>query len=220
MMKPDGLVVIRPVDLPHKLHTLELRDLYGIGARMEARLRAHAIDTVEQLCATSKEMLRAIWGGIEGERFHAKLHGQHTEPRETERRTLSHSHILPPELRNESGARSVLHRLAQKAAMRLRSLGCVTEAMSVFIKARGQTSEWTGELRFAPTQDTLELLHALDLLWQKRSLSHAAAPFAVGVAFFGLKDEKNDMFSLLDRPAQDRRRALLQAMDKLNIKWG
>ncbi len=125
MMKPDGLVVIRPEDLPHKLHGLELRDLCGIGARMEARLRAHAIDTVEQLCATSREMLRTIWGGVEGERFHANLHGQHTEPRETERRTLGNSHILPPELRSEHGARSVLHRLTQKAAMRLRSFRCV-----------------------------------------------------------------------------------------------
>ena len=165
-------------------------------------------------------MLRAIWGGVEGERFHAKLHGQHVDVRETARRTLSHSHILPPELRHETGARSVLHRLTQKAATRLRSLGCVTEAMSVFIKARGQTSEWTGELHFAPTQDTLELLHALGLLWQNRSRTHAAAPFAVGVAFFGLKDEKNDMFPLLDRPAHDRRRALLQAVDKLNLKEG
>ena len=116
MMKPDGLVVIRHEDLPHKLHPLELRDLCGIGSRMEARLRAHAIDSVEQLCATSKEMLRAIWGGIEGERFHARLHGKHVDARETARRTLSHSHILPPELRHETGARSVLHRLTQKAA--------------------------------------------------------------------------------------------------------
>ena len=133
MMKPDGLVVIRPQDLPHIVCTrLELRDLCGIGSRMEARLRAHAIDSVEQLCATSKEMLRTIWGGIEGERFHAKLHGQHTEPRETERRTLGNSHILPPELRSEHGARSVLHRLTQKAAMRLRSFQCVADGHEHF----------------------------------------------------------------------------------------
>ena len=220
MMKRDGLVVLRLEDLPHKLHGLELRDLCGIGAGMEARLRAHAIDSVEQLCATSREMLRVIWGGIEGERFHAKLHGQHTGARPTERRTLSHSHILPPDLRDEPGARSVLHRLTQKAAMRLRSLGCVTEGISVFIKGRGQTSEWSGEARFNPTQDTLELLHALDLLWQRRSRPHAAAPFAVGIAFFGLKDEGTTGAPLLDRPAHDRRRALLQAVDKLNLKEG
>ncbi len=220
MMKPDGLVVLRLEDLPHKLHALELRDLCGIGTRMEARLRAHAIDSVEQLCATSREMLRTIWGGVEGERFHARLHGQHTEPRETERRTLGNSHILPPELRSEHGARSVLHRLTQKAAMRLRSFRCVAEGMSFFIKCRGHTQDWADEIRFAPTQDTVELIHVLDLLWERRPRTHSAAPFAVGVTFFGLKDETNDMFPLLDRPAHDRRRALLQAVDKLNIEKG
>ena len=126
MQKPDGLVVILPADLPHKLHGLELCDLYGVGPRMEARMRAHAIESVEQLCATSKEMLHAVWGSIEGDRFHDSLHGKPTAPRPTERRSLGHSHILPPALRHERGARSVLHRLTQKAAMRLRSHRCVT----------------------------------------------------------------------------------------------
>ena len=110
MRKPDGLVTITTDDLPHKLYPLGLRDLYGVGARMEARLRAHQIDTVEHLCAASPELLREIWGGIEGERFHASLHGLPTHARTTTCRSVSHSHILPPELRHENGARSVLHR--------------------------------------------------------------------------------------------------------------
>ena len=121
MDKPNGLVTIRPEDLPDCLHGLELRDLCGIGPRMEARLRAHAIDTVAQLCAVSKAMLRAVWGSVEGELFHDSLHGQSTVYRSSERRSLGHSHILPPDLRHEEGARSVLHRLTQKAARPMRS---------------------------------------------------------------------------------------------------
>ena len=220
MMKPDGLVVIRPADLPHCLHGLELRDLYGIGPRMEARMHAHAIASVEQLCATSKEMLRAIWGGIEGERFHAALHGQPTHARPCERRTLGHSHILPPVLRGDNGARSVLHRLTQKAAARLRSYGCVTGAMSIFIRCPGHGREWCDEIHFAPTQDTLELLRALDLLWQRRSRRHAAAPLGVGVNFFDLRAEQNAVAPLFDRPVHDRRRALLETVDRINLKRG
>ncbi len=220
MQKPDGLVVLQPDDLPHKLHPLELRDLCGVGPRMEARLRAHAIDTVEQLCATSKDMLRAVWGGIEGDRFHANLHGQPTHARTCERRTLGHSHVLPPELRGERGARSVLHRLTQKAATRLRSFGCVTSAMSIFVKCPGRTAGVGGRNPFRPTQDTLELLRALDLLWERRSRRHTAVPLAVGVNFFHLTEERNAVLPLLDFPVHERRRALLETVDKINFKRG
>ena len=220
MQKPDGLVVIRSEDLPHALHGLALRDLHGIGPGMHARLLAHSITSVQELCVASKEMLRAVWGGIEGERFHAALRGEPTRPRPSERRTVGHSHVLPPELRNENGARSVLHRLTQKAAMRLRAYGCVTAGMSMFIKSRGQGAEWSDEARFLPTQDTLEILRGLDLLWERRSRRHAAVPLSVGVRLFDLREEKNDAYPLFDRLRHERRRALLEIVDQINIKRG
>ena len=220
MQKPDGLVVILPSDLPRCLHRLELRDLVGIGPRMEARLRAHSIETVEHLCAASREMLRAVWGSVEGERFHDSLHGLPTFPRATERRTLGHSHILPPELRSERGARSVLHRLTQKAAMRLRSCQCVTARMSVFVRHAGGRADWGDEIRFNPTQDTLELLRTLEMLWARRRPPVDAAPFAVGVNLLELHAEATGVPPLFDRDAGQRRRALLAAVDRLNIQHG
>ena len=220
MEKPDGLVVILPDELPDKLHGLELRDLCGIGPRMEARLRAHAIDTVAQLCAVSREMLRAVWGSVEGELFHDSLHGQATSHRPTERRSLGHSHILPPELRHEPGARSVLHRLTQKAGKRLRVFRCVTARMSIFIKCQGERESWSDEMHFAPTQDALELLHTLEMLWARRRLGAAAVPFAVGVNFMELADERNAVPALFERERGARRRALLAAVDQINHKEG
>ncbi len=220
MQKPDGLVVILPADLPHCLHALELRDLVGVGPRMETRLRAHAITTVEQLCAASRPTLRGIWGSVEGELFHDALHGLPTLHRTSERRTLGHSHILPPELRSEVGARSVLHRLAQKAAMRLRAYGCVTGRLSVFVRhARGRT-EWSEEIRFNPTQDTLELLQTLDLLWRRRRSRAHPTPYAVGINFLDLQEETNSVPGLFERERGRQRRALLQAVDRLNIEGG
>ncbi len=220
MQKPDGLVVIRPEDLPQCLHRLELRDLYRIGPRMEARMRAHSVDTVAQLCELSRAMLHNIWGSIEGELFYDSLHGKPTCYRSTERRSLGHSHILPPELRTEKGARSVLHRLTQKAAMRLRSYQCVTARMSLFIKCTGERDGWGDEIHFNATQDTLELLHILEMLWSRRHLAREATPFAVGVNFLELTAEKNKVPALFEREQRDRRRALLAAVDQLNLKEG
>ncbi len=220
MQKPDGLVTITPDDLPHCLHPLELRDLIGIGPRMEARLRTHQIDTVEHLCAASRELLREIWGGVEGERFHAALHGQPTFTRTSNFRSVSHSHILPPELRHEPGARSVLHRLTQKAAMRLRSMGHLAGGMGVFIRSAGGHADWSDEVRFAETQNTLDFLQALDLLWERRPRGACDALLGVGMNLFALREEKNGVLPLFDRRSQERKAALLAAVDRLNIKHG
>ncbi len=221
MQKPDGLVVIRPEDLPDILHGLELRDLYGIGQNMEARLRTNFIQSVAELCAASRGRLHDIWGGVEGDFYHDALHGLEAAQRHpTEQRTLGHSHILPPELRTEKGARSVLHRLAQKAAMRLRHAGCVTARMSIFVKYMGGQANWCDEIKFNPTQDVLELLRTLEILWARRRMGRKSTPFAVGVNFLALNDEANAVPSLFEHAVNDRRRALLEAVDYLNVTGG
>ena len=220
MQKPDGLVTILPADLPHILHPLALRDLSGIGPRMEARLRAHAIETVEHLCAASRTLLHKIWGGVGGKLFHDALHGAPTVAHAEARRSLGHSHILPPELRTTEGARSVLHRLTQKAATRLRACECVTERVSIFVRHVGPVEDWSDETGCNPTQDTVELLRTLDALWSRRPALPGVTPFAVGVNFLDLQEEANSSLPLFDAERLQRRRALLSAVDRLNIEGG
>jgi DNA polymerase-4 len=118
MQKPNGLVVIEKLDLPQVLFRLSLRDLNGIGHAMNERLIANGIDSVEKLCMASKLKLRKAWGGIEGERMWARLRGEWVPDPATEKSSVSHSHVLPPEYRDYTGAFSVAHRLLQRAAAR------------------------------------------------------------------------------------------------------
>jgi len=123
MVKPDGLTVIEQHELPGKLHALNLRELCGIGSSMECRLHEAGIHTTEQLCAATREHLRAAWGSIEGERYWLQLRGFDLPDRKTTRGSIGHSHVLGPELRSFPGARTVLFKLLAKAAMRLRHEG-------------------------------------------------------------------------------------------------
>ncbi|RIK59398.1 DNA polymerase, partial [candidate division KSB1 bacterium] len=122
LQKPDGLVVIRAEELPEILHPLQLQDLPGIGRRMNTRLLKHGVYTVQQLCALSKIEMSKIWGGIIGERFWHWLRGDDLPEIATQRRTVGHSHVLPPELRNDEGAYAVAKKLVHKAAARLRHM--------------------------------------------------------------------------------------------------
>jgi len=221
MQKPDGLVTIEPQDLPHILHGLALRDLCGIGPNMEARLHRAGITTVQQLCATSKLELRRAWGSAEGELMFERLRGAPVGLMESERSSIGHSHVLPPAKRNDADARSIIHRMLQKAAMRLRRLDLVAAHMQLsvrFISRQGK-SGWAVDARFSHTDDTLLLTHHLDALWASYPGSDATRqPLMVGVVLTGLIESRHQTLSIF--AAERPRTGLMQAMDQLNTRYG
>ncbi|MGH8274839.1 MAG: Y-family DNA polymerase, partial [Gammaproteobacteria bacterium] len=120
MDKPDGLKIICAEELPDVLYGFELADVTGVGRRMRARLERAGIVSVEALCAASEAELRRIWRGIGGALMHRALRGAPVSVHASERASIGHSHVLPPDKRDAADARAVLHRLLQKAAWRLR----------------------------------------------------------------------------------------------------
>ncbi|MES2883577.1 MAG: DUF4113 domain-containing protein [Pseudomonadota bacterium] len=221
MQKPDGLVLIEMNDLPHILHGLALRDLCGIGPSMEARLHRARIFTVQQLCAASKPELRRAWGSIEGEIMFERLRGAPVPLTESDRVTLGHSHVLPPAKRNDVDAHSIIHRMLQKAAMRLRRLDLVCSHLQVsvrFISKLGKAG-WSVDARFNHTDDTLDLTHHLDALWAQYPGADATrAPMHVGVVLTGLIEARHQTRSIFDSARPHR--PLMQAVDKLNLRYG
>jgi DNA polymerase-4 len=217
MQKPDGQTVIDADALPEALFGLELRDLYGIGPRMEARLRKHGLTSVELLCRASKQKLRNVWGGVEGERFWRQLRGERAERHASPgQKTLGHSHVLPPALRNETDAHAVLHRLVQKAAVRLRKQGYYAAGMAIGV-GYADGRRWHTETHVVETQDTLELIHALNVLWQQRPRLRTK-PMHVGVTMLNLVDAAHHTPGLFDE--EPRRKALTGTLDRLNLRYG
>lgn len=216
MMKPDGLVLIEKEQLPQVLHGLALRDLCGIGERMETRMHAHNIYSVEQLCAATREELRTAWGGIEGERMWEMLRGGDVPFRATNHTTIGHSHILPPEERNDCAACAVLNRLLQKAAMRLRNMEHLCGALSVSVKYSDR-SRWGEDITFQETSDTVALLRAFKKVWHRRPMT-AEPPLGVGVTLFHLVHKDNATLALFhEGPGREK---LNTALDALNQRYG
>ena len=226
MNKPDGLTVIEEADLPHALHALELRDLCGIGPSMEARLHRADIETVEELCASSRDRLRRAWGSIEGERFWLQLRGFDLPARETQRGSIGHSHVLGPELRSFEGARSVLCKLLAKAAMRLRHEQFLAGGMAIRIRFVGMDARFEQDLRFAPIDDTPALLRMLGDKLERMGRAIAAGrwdpkrnpPLSVAVTLVGLSPRVAVCGELM---AERRRAHAISALlDRVNEKFG
>lgn len=213
MQKPDGLVVLTENDLPKALLKLKLSDFPGIGPRMEERLKRFRILTTPQLLDLSAAQMRKIWGGIGGERFHRWLKGEDLEIAYGHGKSIGHSHVLPPELRNAQGAYAVAQRLLQKAAVRLRKADSWATRLALSVRGTDR-SHWGAEIKMLECRDTLTLLQALRALWEKRP---PGSPMKVGVTLFGLIPDKERTFSFLD---DQKRLGLSRVMDAVNAKYG
>ncbi len=226
LVKPNGLVLLREADLPQALYHLELESLTGIGSKMGARLRKHGIETVEALYQQNSKQLRAVWGGIGGELFWQQLHGIYSTHTSTETQSIGHSHVLPPAERNRDAASTVLDRLMQKAAMRLRKSTFLCSAVTVQVGFMKQhflrTKPWVQSARINPTEDTaalLAVLHALLSEWMLNTKPQL--PLSVGIVLHGLIPKTQVTLNMFDEPAAvEIAGKTNQMMDSLNRQFG
>ena len=220
MQKPDGLVVIRQDELPQRLYGLKLGALTGIGRAMEQRLNQLGIHSVEQLCAASKDTLHRAWGGIEGERFYAKLRGEVAASAPTQRSSVGHSHVLAPELRDPDSALAVLYRLLHKAAMRLRHYGYCAGGLGLhlhYLKTDSGHARWVDQARFSPHADTLQFNPVLAELWQRRPPDPGPI-LKVGVTLTNLVEHSQVTRDLFD--PDDQHETLNNVLDQINQRYG
>ena len=221
MEKPDGLVVLDDADLPAKILHLAPGDIAGIGPNMQRRLTDHGITTMAQLYAATMAEFRGIWKSVRGEQMWRLLHGEDVPFFEQQTgSTIGHGHVLPPVRRNHEAALAVLHRLLQKAAMRLRHGGYCAGGLSVSVDYRDDPS-WNCELRLTETQDTLELTRALAALWKKRpAVDRKRVPLRIGVHLTHLLDLRLHTPDLFEQKTEETRSRLFTAVDHLNKVLG
>jgi DNA polymerase-4 len=213
MEKPDGFTVIRPCDLPQILHQLQLRDLPGVGPKMEARLNQKGIRTMETLCSMSAKQMSQAWGSICGEEMWHLLRGEELPEKLSAQKSISHSHVLPPDLRHEPGANRVLKKLTAKAATRLRQEGFFASGIQIFVRFMGQDT-WKAHCGLMETQDTRAFINAVGTLWKELP---SGSIYAVGVVLTGLVSEAFHAPSLFEDQRQNQ---LVKTLDRLNQKFG
>jgi DNA polymerase-4 len=215
MHKPDGLTLLTDADIPGRLFELKLTDLPGIGPRMNERLRKSGVTTVRRLCELDAAALGRIWGSrVNGSAWFRTLRGEDLPPRETRRRQVGHSQVLPPDWRNDRDARIALVRLLHKAAARLRHVGFAAESIRVSVTLQ-YGGKWKAHRDLPPTQDTLTLVRALNELWRGKP---PARPAKVGVVLADLVPAACVTRSLFE--TDDRLDRLAAAMDAVNRKFG
>jgi len=226
LQKPDGLVVLRAEDLPQKLFGLKLRDQPGVGANIEHRIQRAGIADLPGLFALNPQQMRTIWSSIWGEKLWYLLRGMELPDEITARRSIGHSHVMAPELRDPVKAKDVARRLTLKAASRLRRMEYYAGTMSFSARLENDTRVHAEE-SFYRAQDNKTFLDLLNKLWtQALRQSRGVRIRKVSVTLSDLvaaTDLQPDLFAKLpevDLAARGKSEKLSRAMDKINHRFG
>lgn len=219
MQKPDGLTMVQARDLPDALIPLALRDIPGIGAKMEARLNARGIHSMADLLGQDPHSAGSAWGSVVGSRLWYALHGTDMPERAQQSRSIGHSHVLAPQLRDLETARQTARRLLMKAASRLRRAECVARHLT--LNARFESKRgWSATMKLAPTDDSFPLLDALSQLWPRLMREIGSERLRlVGVSLDDIRPASGTQLSLFERPKRPTLE-IARAMDSINARFG
>lgn len=214
MQKPNGLTEITLENLEESLTKVGLRDFCGINYRMERRLNQLSIHTPWDFYRANPSFLQRSLGVI-GWRWWLKMHGYETDELPSHRKSLSHSHVLPPLQRDPKQAYMTLHRLVAKVGRRLRKENLVARWIGVAIRYTDQTS-FFNHSAINPCSDTLSLAEHASYFWQQANPQKPILKLAVWTHDLTLAGGQPD--SLF--PVEQRRTRLSNALDKINDSFG
>jgi DNA polymerase-4 len=232
MQKPDGLIVLTAEQLPQRLFGLALRDISGIGANMERRLARDGVNDIRQYCERRPRDAGTAWGGTNGDRLWYLLHGVDLPDKATRTRSIGHSYVLSPGKRGLEPVRLTARRLALKAASRLRRKGYAARLLVLHVRFEQDKAVWQTSRRLAPTQDSFQVLAALDALFPRLAEEGRQRHGSLRVRMVGVTlaeivpvaGEQGSLFEHLDPDdplaRETRGLALSRAMDRLNEKFG
>ncbi len=215
MQKPDGLTIIEDHELPHRLFTLKLQDIPGIGRRMDERLKEQNIHTMIDLLSSDEHKMRGLWGSVHGARLHHQLNGGWMDFRkEVAPKSIGHSHVLPPSERHREGALTIAHKLLWKAAVRLRAQKMMARRLSLSVRyLDGHRHD--EECRMEGTQDSSFLLKQINSMYKT---APRKKPIKVSIVLSDFVSEQEFQLSLFGNNPKAQK--AFQAVDKINARYG
>lgn len=224
--KPDGLTIYDERSLPQALFGLELIDLPGIGPRMAARLNAQGIFTMERLLELTPQEIHRAWGSVVGERWWHMLRGSceadYPHSQRDVKKSVGHSHVLPPEQRTREGAQNTLFKLLSKCMKRLRRYGLAPGAVSLQAKFQHSRSysrhTWKrGSAKHLPANDDMTWLRTVRPLVESMPPCEGEyRPYQVSIVFTDLIACKDMNLCLFDDPVSKSN--LCGIVDDLNAR--
>ncbi|MFH0952513.1 MAG: DNA polymerase IV [Patescibacteria group bacterium] len=214
--KADSILVLPKSELESCYRSVKLTDAWGINTAMERRLNYLGINNLNDLKNYPATNLMQVFGKM-GYYLWANVNGielggvgQPPPPK-----TIGHSYCLPKRTLDRSYHQAILMKLCDRVGRRLRSHGREAKGIYLAVSYRGTVGYHKSHQTLTPLYDGWEIYAAADKLFQAAPNDRVVVMIAVAV--FELRPFSGQL-ELFNRKRQPRQ--LVQAMDKINDKFG
>ncbi|MCP3976098.1 MAG: DNA polymerase IV [bacterium] len=204
--KPDGLLVVHPGRELEFLHPLPVRAIWGVGAKTAAVLHDMGIETVAELAATDRAVLKSRLGPAAGAHLHALAWNR--DQRHVERHRSAGSvgaqRTFGRDVKNRDEHRTILMSVADRVGGRLRKKLRAGRTVTARVRFSDFQSVTRSTTLSAPVASTEALFRVADHLVEQ-ALAEAAE--GRGVRLLGISVSKlvHSPHLQLELPLMDRR---------------
>ncbi|MBK5274979.1 MAG: DNA polymerase IV [Desulfuromonadales bacterium] len=220
MQKPDGLTVIRSEDIARVMETLPIKDLCGIGRKMERHLNMMSIYTCGELGRCDEARLTRKFGII-GRRLKEMGQGLDTSPvvphgEDDEVKSVGHSMTLTRDISAREDILRYLLQLSEMVGRRARRYGVSGRTVSLYVRyadffsSFGKQETLKGYISMSGDiyKAAVAILDSVELEQPVRLL---------GVKLSGLKHHSEQLALF---PDERRQNELVRSMDIINDRFG
>ena len=220
MKKPDGLTIIRPEEVSQVISPLPIKDLCGIGSRMEYNLNLLGIRTIGDLGRFPADILIKKFG-VTGQHLHNMGMGIDESPvvpagDQDRVKSVGHSMTLKHDISKRQDILKYLLLLSEMVGRRARRYGVSGKTVHLYVRysdfyssfGKQQTVAHPISLSDDIYKAAVDILDTVELQQPVRLL---------GIRLTNLRDQS----SQLPLFPQERKKALMvRAMDAVNNRYG
>ncbi|NLJ76502.1 MAG: DNA polymerase IV [Peptococcaceae bacterium] len=220
MQKPDGLTVLDFGDVPGKMWPLPIKELFGVGPRLEKRLNDLNIHTIGELAHYPLSVLRKRFGLI-GHVLYLSANGidySPVDPHSLEKvKSIGHQLTLPRDYRGYRQIEVVILELCEIVCRRVRLGGFVGRTINLTLK--GADFLWVSRSQSVglPTASTNDIYRVAAALLHRHWPAWKPVRM-VGVSLAGLvkmTSEQLDLFGEVEKA-----RLLHAVCDQIKDRFG
>ena len=220
--KPDGVGLLDDEEIPELLESTPVGDVWGIGPRIEARLKRVGIRTLRDLGSASERFLKREFGAY-GLHFHEIGQGRDSTPlvpytEVPPPKSVGHSKSLPPDLRDFPLALIVLRDLCDKVARRMRRLGYMGRTVHCGFRVGSIGPHYGKQTTLDLPSDDGETFYEACLVVLGKIPVKPEQVSNVGVSVGNLVPTDRTSYALLE--ADRRRERLNRAVDRIRDRFG
>ncbi len=234
LKKPDALIILRPEDIPSKVKDVPVKELCGVGRKLEEYLAELGVRTFGQLNAYPRELLVKRFGAACGEHLWHMGQGIDHSPvmpcwYETDAKSMGHSYHMPRFTKDIDEIKGYLLRLAEQVGRRLRRDNYQGNIVH-FVLGFGDFQYYSKQKKLGDhIDDGYDIFKAAEALFDSerrtnQQLQEALYPRSavkgarfIGVTLSGLRHNL-DQISIFE--TVENRKKALRAVDEINDRYG